>query len=138
MKNAVLDSYAVLAFLRNEAGADTVRQYFEWALTEKKCLFICSVNWAEVGYMVIRKRGTAAWKQVQNNLHDFPFTIVETDPALTAQASEFKAANKMSLADAYAAALTKIKRGELLTGGPEFKALEAVLKHIIWLDSKST
>jgi predicted nucleic acid-binding protein len=52
---------------------------------------------------------------------------------LTEQAAEFKAANNMSLADAYAAALTKIKRAELVTGDPEFKPLEGALKGIIWL-----
>ncbi len=133
MKNAVLDSFAVLSFLRNEAGADTVRDYFEKSLTDKKRLFICSVNWAEVGYMVIRKRGLAAWKQVQGSLNDFPIEIVETDPVLTEQAAELKAAHQMSLADAYAAALTKIKRAELLTGDPEFKPLEGALKTIVWL-----
>ncbi len=133
MKNAVLDSFAVIAFLRNEAGADAVRDYFEKSLTDKKRLFICSVNWAEVAYKVIRKRNLSAWKHVQAGLRDFPIEIVETDPVLTEQAAEFKATNKMSLADAYAAALTKTKKAELVTGDPEFKPLEGVLKNIVWL-----
>lgn len=133
MKNAVLDSFAVLAFLRNEAGADIVKDYFAKSLQKKKRLFICSVNWAEIGYTVIRRRGLSAWKLAQAHLQDFPIDIVETDPVITEQAAEFKAANKMSLADAYAAALTKVKRAELVTGDPEFQPLKNSLKEIVWL-----
>jgi len=135
MKNAVLDSFAVLSFLRNEAGADIVKDYFSKSLQEKKRLFVCSVNWAEIGYMVIRKRGLSAWKLTQAHLKDFPIEVVETDPGVTEQAAEFKAANKMSLADAYAAALAKSKQAELVTGDPEFKPLEenGTLKEIVWL-----
>lgn len=133
MKNAVLDSFAVLSFLRNEAGADIVKDYFSMSLEEKKRLFICSVNWAEIGYTVIRRRGLSAWKLAQAHLKDFPIEIVETDPVLTEQAAEFKAANKMSLADAYAAALAKTKHAELVTGDPEFQPLESALKGIVWL-----
>ncbi|MBN2702993.1 MAG: type II toxin-antitoxin system VapC family toxin [Pontiellaceae bacterium] len=133
MKNAVLDSFAIISFLRNEAGADIVRDYFEKSLEDKKRLFICSVNWAEVGCKVIRKRNLSAWKQVQTRLKDFPVEIVETDPVLTEQAAEFKALHKISLADAYAAALTKTMNAELVTGDAEFKQLEEVLKGIVWL-----
>lgn len=133
MKNVVLDSFAVISFLRNEAGADVVRDYFEKSLTNKKRLFICSINWAEVGYKVIRKRNLSAWKSVQATLRDFPIEIIETDPILTEHAAEFKAGNKISLADAYAAALTKIKKAELVTGDAEFKPLEDTLKNIVWL-----
>jgi|TARA_Y100000294_G_scaffold22402_1_gene18988 hypothetical protein len=39
----------------------------------------------------------------------------------------------MSLTDAYVAALTKIKKAELVSGDPEFKPLEGSLKVIVWL-----
>ncbi len=38
-------------------------------------------------------------------------------------ASDFKAKHRLSLADAFAAALSKSKKAELLTGDPEFKVL---------------
>ena len=40
--------------------------------------------------------------------------------------------NRFSLADAFAAALAKEKKAELVTGDPEFKALEKEIK-IHWL-----
>jgi predicted nucleic acid-binding protein len=47
-------------------------------------------------------------------------------------AADFKARHKLSLADAFAAALAKERKAELITGDPEFKALEKEIK-IGWL-----
>ncbi len=133
MKNAVFDSYAILAYLGDENGSTVVVDYLSQALEGKKNIFISSVNWAEVGYQCIQRQGIAGWKSIQARLLEFPIEIVETDHSQTEHAAEFKAENKMSLADAYAAALTVQKKAELLTGDPEFKAIESKLKKIIWL-----
>lgn len=133
MKNAVFDSFALLSFIFNEADADVVADYFKKALQDKKRIYICTVNWSEVMYRTIRVQGKGAWKTVQSHLHDLPIEIVDADLAISEVAAEFKAEHRMSLADAYAAALTKIKKAELVTGDPEFKPLEGVLKDIIWL-----
>ncbi|MEY2408193.1 MAG: uncharacterized protein QOF48_863 [Verrucomicrobiota bacterium] len=47
-------------------------------------------------------------------------------------AADFKARFKISLADAFAAALAKEKKAALVTGDPEFKALETEIK-IDWI-----
>ena len=52
MKNVVLDSYAVLAFLFKEEGHKKVLDLFEKALKEDQKLLISAPNWAEVRYMV--------------------------------------------------------------------------------------
>lgn len=133
MKNVVFDSYALLAFIFDEPGAETVSETFKQALTDKKRIYICTVNWAEVMYRTIRVKGKNAWKTVQSHLQDLPFEIVDADQALSEAAAEFKASHKMSLADAYAAALTKAKRAELMTGDPEFRSVEKSLNKIVWL-----
>ena len=56
----------------------------------------------------------------------------ETDLRLVRQAALFKAAKKMSYADCFAAALAKTRNAELVTGDPEFKAVEGEIK-IGWL-----
>ena len=133
MKNAVFDSFALLSFIFNESDAGLVGDYFKKALVDKKRIFISTVNWSEVMYRVIRAQGRTAWKTVQSHLHDLPIEIVDADLALSEAAAEFKADHKISLADAYAAALTKIKKAELVTGDPEFKPLQGTLKGIVWL-----
>lgn len=133
MKNVVFDSFALLSFVFNESGADLVADYLKKALEDKKKIFISTVNWSEVMYRVIRAQGGKAWKTAQSHLRDLPMEIVDADLALSEAAAEFKASNKMSLADAYAAALAKIKNAELVTGDAEFKPLEGILKSIVWL-----
>lgn len=57
---------------------------------------------------------------------------MEADLHLTKQAAIYKATNKLSYADTFAAALAKIKNVELVTGDAEFKPLEKQIK-ITWL-----
>jgi len=133
LKNAVFDSYALLAFLFDEPGAEQVAAYFKEALLDKKSLSICTVNWCEVMYRTIRAKGKNAWSAAQSHLHDLPIEIVGADLPLSEAAAAFKAAHKMSLADAYAAALAQTRRAELVTGDPEFRAVEGLLKKIVWL-----
>jgi ribonuclease VapC len=57
---------------------------------------------------------------------------VSNDLALARQAAIYKGKHKMAYADCFAAALAKQKNAELITGDPEFKAVEGEVK-IGWL-----
>ena len=58
------------------------------------------------------------------------------DRELAEAAAQLKTAHDPGLADAFAAALAKSKKAELVTGDLEFKALEKVLK-INWLTTNT-
>ena len=107
MKNTVLDSYAVLAFLFKEGGHETVLGLFEKAMEANRKLLLASPNWAEVRYMVERKVGVAKWTEVRAKLLGLPIDIVAADQRLAEVAGEIKAFHKMSLADCFAAALAR-------------------------------
>jgi predicted nucleic acid-binding protein len=132
LKNTVLDSYAVLAFLFKEEGHDKVFALFEKAIDADRKLLIAAPNWAEVRYIVERKVGATRWKEVRAKLLGLPVDIIGADQDMAELAGEIKTAHKMSLADCFAAALAKQKKAELYTGDPEFKAVEAEQK-IVWL-----
>ena len=132
MENLVLDSYAVLAFLFKEKGHEIVLGLFEEALEADKKLLIASPNWAEVRFLVERKVGAARWAEVRAKLLGLPIEIIDADQGLAEAAGEIKAFHKMSLADCFAAALARIKKAEIYTGDPEFRAVEAEQK-IVWL-----
>ena len=61
-----------------------------------------------------------------------PVEIADADEDLAELAGEIKATRRMSLADCFAAALSKQKKAEIYTGDPEFKAVEAEIK-VVWL-----
>jgi len=124
----VLDSYALLAFLRGEAGDDKVAALLEKAGERDAPLHMTEVNYAEVKYIVLRKDGAASWAEVARNLPTLPIEFHPADRELADVAADLKSRFSLSLADAFAAALAKRLKAELVTGDPEFKALEREVK----------
>jgi ribonuclease VapC len=90
------------------------------------------VNYAEVKYSIVKKDGAEAWEEAAKILQGLPIDFHSTSRPLADTAADFKARFKMSLADAFAAALAKEKKAELVTGDPEFRALEKEIK-VNWL-----
>jgi predicted nucleic acid-binding protein len=132
LKNSVLDSYAVLAFLFQEKGHEKVLDLFEKAAQADRVLLIAAPNWAEVRYIVERKVGGERWREARHKLLGLPLEVVSTDQALAELAGEIKAVKKISLADCFAAALAKQKKADLYTSDPEFRSVEKEVK-IAWL-----
>lgn len=129
----VLDSYALLALLREEAGSEMVATLLETAGQRDQPVHMTEANYAEVQYIIRRKDGAAAWAGVADELQAAPIEFHSVDRRLADTAAELKARYRISLADAFAAALAKEKKAGLVTGDPEFKALEKVVK-IKWLE----
>jgi ribonuclease VapC len=132
MPSKVLDSFALIAYFRDEPGAEGMENLLVTAGKKDSPLHMTDVNYAEVKYSIVKKDGAAAWGEAAKILAGLPIDFHSTTRALSDTAADFKARFKMSLADAFAAALAKEKKAELVTGDPEFKALEKEIK-IHWL-----
>ena len=128
----VLDSHALLRLLRDEPGADTVAAILEKAGLRDQPVHMTEVSYAEVQYIVRRKDGDAVWARIAEELRAAPIEFHPATRSLADLAAGFKARHKLSLADAFAAALAKEKRAELVTGDPEFRQIEGEVK-ISWL-----
>lgn len=132
MAATVLDSYALLAYFRGEETAGAVRDLLHKAATSDRPLHMTEVSYAEVKYTLAKKDGARAWEQAADILKSLPVEFHPAGRALAETAADFKTRFRISLADAFAAALAKEKKAELVTGDVEFKAVEKELK-IIWL-----
>ncbi len=132
MRNSVLDSYALIAFLCQEKGSATVREVFERAERARRRVLISAPNWAEVRYRIQQKLGVEGWDQAQDTLLGFPLDVVPADRSLAELAGEIKVTRKMSLADCFAGALAKREGAELYTGDAEFRAVEKEVR-VVWL-----
>ena len=128
----VLDSFALLAFLRGEAGDDQVAALLEKAGARDVPVQMTEVNYAEVKYIVIRKDGADRWEEIARELPTLPIEFQPATRSLADLAADIKARHKLSLADAFAVALAKQRKAELVTGDPEFKSVEGEIK-ITWL-----
>ncbi len=128
----VLDSWAILCYLEQEARFEKIIDLFEKASASLQPLFMCVINWGEVYYQVARRYGEARAQEIERLIQSFPITIVEADKDLTREAARLKATKRLAYADCFAVALAKMKNAELYTGDPEFKAVEKEVK-IVWL-----
>ncbi len=124
MANFVLDSYALLAYFRNEDGGEKVGQLLQEAAAGKHELHMTCINAGEVFYMAWRKNGADKAALVWKALQQFPLHITDIDLTLTHKAALLKANNKLSFADAFAAALAIKKKATLITGDDEFESLK--------------
>ena len=132
MPAKVLDSFALIVYFRDEPGAETVENLLVTAGKKDSPLHMTDVNYAEVKYSIVKKDGAEAWEEAAKILQGLPIDFHSTTRAMADLAADFKSRFKMSLADAFAAALAKEKKAELVTGDLEFKALEKEIK-ISWL-----
>ena len=128
MPGKVLDSFALIAYFRDEPGAETVEDLLVTAGRKDIPLHMTDVNYAEVKYSIVKKDGAAAWEEAAKILQGLPIDFHSTTRALADAAADCKARHKISLAGAFAAALAKEKKAELVTSDPEFKALEKEIK----------
>lgn len=134
MATKVLDSWALIAFFEDEPAAEEVEKLLAQAGADKHKLLLSVVNWGEIYYNTMREVSREAAEQHARAIAALPIDIVGVgdDLALARQAAIYKATHKMAYADAFAAALAKKHKAELVTGDPEFKAVEKEIK-INWL-----
>ena len=134
MATKVLDSWALIAFFEDEPAAEQVEKLLARAAADRHKLLLSVVNWGEIYYNTMREVSQEAAEQKARDIAALPIEIVGVgeDLGLARQAAIFKATGKMAYADCFAAALAKLKNAELLTGDPEFKAVEKEIK-VHWL-----
>jgi len=131
----VLDSWALIAFFEDEPAAEQVENLLVKAEAGTHKLLLSVVNWGEIYYNTMRGVSQEAAEQTAIEMAGLTIEIVGVDDKnleLVRQAAIYKATRKLSYADAFAAALAKIRNAELVTGDREFKQIEDEIK-IAWL-----
>ena len=131
----VLDSWALIAFFEDEPAAEQVENLLVKAEAGTHKLLLSVVNWGEIYYNAMREVSQEAAEQTAIEMAGLTIEIVGVDDKnleLVRQAAIYKATRKLSYADAFAAALAKIRNAELVTGDREFKQIEDEIK-IAWL-----
>jgi predicted nucleic acid-binding protein len=131
-KVVVLDSWATIAYLEDEASAERVADIIADAHEEEIPLLMSVVNAGEVWYIIARESSVADADASINQLRDLGIEFVDADWNLAKDAGYFKSKNKMSFADCFAAALARQRKAHLATGDPEFKQVESEIA-INWL-----
>lgn len=128
----ILDAHALMTFFEKEPGHEKVESFFVSAVEKDENLLMSTVNYGEIYYVILRECGQEKVDEIERVIRSLPIDVVDVDIILACEAARFKAIKKISYADCFAAALAKLRKGELITGDKEFKNLVSDIK-IAWI-----
>jgi len=128
----VLDSFALLSFLKGEADSEKVVGKINLAYSKTCHLAMSLLNLGEVFYIMCREKSEEFAIRQEAEIFRLPIEFVETDWELIRDAAMIKAQYPMAFADCFAAALAFRMDAFLMTGDPEFRQIEKKL-NILWL-----
>lgn len=132
MNRYVYDSYAMIAFFKDEPGGSEVEGFLSSALNSN---FITTVNVGEIFYIEAKRSDLLTAEEMIEDLYKTPLQFVDVSFALVMEAAQIKARHRLSYADCFAAALARRLDAALVTGDPEFEQIEDVVT-IEWLPAK--
>jgi predicted nucleic acid-binding protein len=132
MSSILFDSFALLRFFYQEAGSEKVAELLKEATRNEAPLLISAINVGELIYIVQRRSGEQAKLQMLVKLKSLDFTILPCPNELIFRAAEWKARFAMSYADTFAVASAIEHNATLVTGDPEFRQVEQLVK-ILWV-----
>jgi len=128
----VLDSFALLAFFQAEPGGVRVREALRQAASGDIRLVMTVINLGEVVYRTIREHGEDQAEEVLSLIAGYAIDFVDVDRDLALAGAAIKGVYRMAYADCIAAALTQRLDATVITGDPEFRQVEGLVK-IEWL-----
>ena len=93
------------------------------------------INYGECLYIIEREQGVQNAQRAIGIIDQLALHIVSIDRPLVFAAARFKASFPISFADAFSVAVAKQRNGSVVTGDPEFKAVEHEIG-IHWLSDR--
>jgi len=132
VNNLLFDSFALFRFFYREPGAEKVKSLLEESLKAGQARLINAINVGELIYITQRRFGEQAKLQMLMHLQSLEINILPCPNDLIFRAAELKARYPISYADAFALASAMEHGADLVTGDPEFRQVEHLVK-VIWI-----
>ena len=134
MKNPiyVLDSFALLAYFQAEAGGAKVKDILKQAKMGEVVTSLSLINLGEIIYITGRKLSNDRAKEILLDILLLPIQLAEVTMDRVLAAAQIKTQYPISYADAFAVALAQELNATIVTGDPEFKQVESIVK-LSWL-----
>ncbi len=132
----VVDAQPIVAFIRREAHWQAIAHLIRSSTRGETTLRLTAVNAGEIVMAAERALGALVAHRTLEAIQEWT-DIVEVDLELGARAGWFKLRGGISYADCFAAALAHRDGLPLITGDPEFRRVEDVIR-IVWLESLAT
>jgi len=132
VNNYLLDSFALLSFFQKEPGEEKVKTILEESRNGTACTMLNVINMGEIIYTVQRQFGQQAKLDVIMNIGRLGIVILPAPNDLVFRAAELKATFALSYADTFAVASAIEQGAAVVTGDPEFRQVEHLVK-VIWV-----
>ena len=122
----VLDSCALIAYLRKEKGSLVVANIFEKALEKECTILMHSASKAEVYYDTLRMSNVSKAESMIEDLALLPIVFLNNlNNTFIKKVGYFKVNHKISFADCFVLALALIKKAEVISSDHhEFDEIE--------------
>ena len=128
----LFDSHALLKLFQKEAGHEKVARLLVQAMESDTPKYLNAINLGEIVYSTKRAFGDQKKIEVLAHVERLGFRILPVSNDLVFRAAEYKASFSMSFADCFALASAVEHGAVLVTGDPEFRAVEHLVT-IAWV-----
>ena len=128
----LFDSHALLKLFQKEAGHEKVARMLAQAMRAGTPIYMNAINLGEIVYSTKRAFGDQKKIEVLAHVERLGFRILPVPNDLVFRAAEYKASYSMSFADCFALASAVEHRAIVVTGDPEFRAVEHLVT-IAWV-----
>ena len=116
----VLDTSAIFTELNGEDGTETVVALLEQARAGQTVVYLPFMALMEMEYLLLRATIPEDTCYLLTMVKAWPVQQVESDEEWRHQAAEIKSTTSLSVADAWNAALARVRSAQLVHKDPEF------------------
>jgi predicted nucleic acid-binding protein len=117
----VVDSWAIVAWVKQEPSAPMVRRFLLEADAGDVELVMSWINVAEAFYILSKRNSAAVAEEFMMRLPSLPVRLVLPDEEGIMAAARVKAAHPVAFGDAFAIALAQAERASVITGDGEIR-----------------
>lgn len=134
-EGVVLDTWAVIALLFGEPAGRQVHRLLEHAAEGELVAHMSAVNWGESMYVASQRSGQPL-QLAAELIRGLPVVVSQVESRTAESAALLKAERGLGYADAFAVSLALSLDMPLVTGDPDFRALEPELA-LLWIGDES-
>lgn len=124
----ILDTSALLAYIEDEDGAGYVEDLLIRSERNEITIYIAFVSLTEVMYITLKEKDEDTAHARVDLIKSLSCIVEESSENLNLTAARLKAKNRISLADAFIAALCQERKGILVHKDPEFEKLSPTIR----------
>jgi ribonuclease VapC len=128
----LFNSHALLKLFQKESGHEKVVRLLAQAMRSGTPIYMNAINLGEIVYSTRRAFGDQKKIEILAHVERLGFRILPVPNDLVFRAAEYKASFSMSFADCFALASAVEHGAVLVTGDPEFRAVEHLVT-IAWV-----